>query len=235
MGLPSRCRCRTRPSHPVPPGPGTGNFNPRPLDSRLSLGYFRIVRGCSSAGRALEWHSRGQGFNSPQLHQGNQGGGYEACPFFASVSCVQESGTKGKGLCVSVNNGHLHRPLASANQTAGFNLNPGKASVKPVSLPNRWTASDKCSCPQRPRVRVGEHRLPCSLPLRSLTPLICPSLATGSRRFARRVFPHPALAEGVPSPIPQPHARQNAPYSHWGGWGKKFSAASHPCLACIIA
>jgi hypothetical protein len=25
--------------------------------------------GCSSVGRALEWHSRGPGFNSPQLHQ----------------------------------------------------------------------------------------------------------------------------------------------------------------------
>ena len=24
--------------------------------------------GCSSVGRALEWHSRGQGFDSPQLH-----------------------------------------------------------------------------------------------------------------------------------------------------------------------
>ena len=25
--------------------------------------------GCSSVGRALAWHARGQGFNSPQLHQ----------------------------------------------------------------------------------------------------------------------------------------------------------------------
>ncbi len=31
-------------------------------------GRFRVPRGCSSAGRALEWHSRGQGFESPQLH-----------------------------------------------------------------------------------------------------------------------------------------------------------------------
>ena len=29
--------------------------------------------GCSSVGRALEWHSRGQEFNSPQLHQKKQG------------------------------------------------------------------------------------------------------------------------------------------------------------------
>ena len=27
-------------------------------------------RGCSSVGRALEWHSRGRGFDSPQLHHG---------------------------------------------------------------------------------------------------------------------------------------------------------------------
>jgi hypothetical protein len=28
----------------------------------------QVPRGCSSVGRALEWHSRGQGFDSPQLH-----------------------------------------------------------------------------------------------------------------------------------------------------------------------
>src|SRR5205085_1407678 len=28
----------------------------------------RGARGCSSVGRALEWHSRGQGFDSPHLH-----------------------------------------------------------------------------------------------------------------------------------------------------------------------
>ena len=28
-----------------------------------------LPRGCSSAGRALESHSRGQGFESPQLHR----------------------------------------------------------------------------------------------------------------------------------------------------------------------
>ena len=28
-----------------------------------------IYWGCSSAGRALEWHSRGQEFDPPQLHQ----------------------------------------------------------------------------------------------------------------------------------------------------------------------
>ena len=31
--------------------------------------YRMLCRGCSSVGRALESHSRGQGFDSPQLHQ----------------------------------------------------------------------------------------------------------------------------------------------------------------------
>ncbi len=30
--------------------------------------YYLIVWGYSSVGRALEWHSRGQGFESPYLH-----------------------------------------------------------------------------------------------------------------------------------------------------------------------
>ena len=48
------------------------------LDFNHTLGYpsrflsgvysVRKCRGCSSVGRALEWHSRGQGFDSPHLH-----------------------------------------------------------------------------------------------------------------------------------------------------------------------
>ena len=48
------------------------------LDIDTTLGYpsrflsgvysVRKCRGCSSVGRALEWHSRGQGFDSPHLH-----------------------------------------------------------------------------------------------------------------------------------------------------------------------
>ena len=30
--------------------------------------YNLIIWGCSSVGRALAWHARGQGFKSPQLH-----------------------------------------------------------------------------------------------------------------------------------------------------------------------
>ena len=32
-------------------------------------GFENLIRGCSSVGRALEWHSRGRGFDSLQLHQ----------------------------------------------------------------------------------------------------------------------------------------------------------------------
>ena len=43
-----------------------------PLPIRLNLPGFggRLkARGCSSDGRALQSHCRGQGFDSPQLHQ----------------------------------------------------------------------------------------------------------------------------------------------------------------------
>jgi hypothetical protein len=47
----------------------------RPYNRSLGGCYFRGIscvrrpdRGCSSVGRALESHSRGQGFESPQLH-----------------------------------------------------------------------------------------------------------------------------------------------------------------------
>jgi hypothetical protein len=33
---------------------------------------IRLIRGCSSVGRALEWHSRGKGFDPPHLHQRGQ-------------------------------------------------------------------------------------------------------------------------------------------------------------------
>ena len=36
--------------------------------SRFSYSYFRTDWGRSSAGRALDWQSRGQGFDSPRLH-----------------------------------------------------------------------------------------------------------------------------------------------------------------------
>ena len=39
--------------------------------------------GCSSVGRALEWHSRGRQFDPDQLHQNSKGfGGCNAKPFF---------------------------------------------------------------------------------------------------------------------------------------------------------
>ena len=39
------------------------------IDKPFLFAYIRFdFWGCSSVGRALEWHSRGQGFDSPQLH-----------------------------------------------------------------------------------------------------------------------------------------------------------------------
>ena len=37
--------------------------------SGILISVCKSFRGYSSAGRALEWHSRGQGFESPYLHQ----------------------------------------------------------------------------------------------------------------------------------------------------------------------
>ena len=38
---------------------------------RLHIEATSPLRGISSVGRALEWHSRGQGFESPILHLGH--------------------------------------------------------------------------------------------------------------------------------------------------------------------
>ena len=37
-------------------------------DRRRPTAIVSALRGCSSVGRALPWHGRGQGFDSPQLH-----------------------------------------------------------------------------------------------------------------------------------------------------------------------
>ena len=47
-----------------------------PVRGRLIARHRRYrcdpVRGCSSVGRALPWHGRGQGFDSPQLHSDDE-------------------------------------------------------------------------------------------------------------------------------------------------------------------
>lgn len=48
-----------------------------------SLHEIRHSRGCSSVGRALEWHSRGRRFDPDQLHQEIQGvNQLRVSPFF---------------------------------------------------------------------------------------------------------------------------------------------------------
>ena len=55
---------------------GGENFLKKPLDISRGLCYYNhcsdaehLTRGYSSAGRALEWHSRGQRFDPAYLHQ----------------------------------------------------------------------------------------------------------------------------------------------------------------------
>ena len=38
------------------------------MDNSRKMWYDHIVRGIGEVGIALEWHSRGQGFESPMLH-----------------------------------------------------------------------------------------------------------------------------------------------------------------------
>ena len=54
---------------------------------------FWLLWGCSAVGRAPEWHSGGQGFDSPQLHHDKLSGskGFTTCrrrPFFSDFSTV---------------------------------------------------------------------------------------------------------------------------------------------------
>ena len=44
------------------------------------------VRGCGAAGSALAWHARGQGFESPQLHQMNNDRLYGGLYSFTSAT-----------------------------------------------------------------------------------------------------------------------------------------------------
>ena len=51
-------------------GPATSGAASLPArcDGRKRSAHSRCMRGCSSVGRALQSHCRGQGFDSPQLH-----------------------------------------------------------------------------------------------------------------------------------------------------------------------
>jgi hypothetical protein len=66
-GTPDPAGLRSRPGKIVA---GPQKFAAPGLDRPPWFCYLVMwAWGCSSAGRALEWHSRGQGFKSPQLHQ----------------------------------------------------------------------------------------------------------------------------------------------------------------------
>ena len=55
---------------PVPGKPVSARINPKKLLAQLRIFPYSISssRGRSSAGRALDWQSRGQGFDPPRLH-----------------------------------------------------------------------------------------------------------------------------------------------------------------------
>lgn len=63
-------------------GPGAGRGTPLsgPETGRCSV--LHVARGCGAAGSALDWQSRGQGFESPQLHPSEQ-----AAPPIGGAAC----------------------------------------------------------------------------------------------------------------------------------------------------
>ena len=79
-------------------GAGAGHF-PCPgkiwkkyLTARGATAIFFRPWGCSSVGRALEWHSRGRQFNSVQLHHFSRGYGesrnpFSVLPYFVPFLC----------------------------------------------------------------------------------------------------------------------------------------------------
>ena len=68
VGCVGAARYRPRRGKPVQflDFPSTPGYPSRFLSGASRTGWK--CRGCSSVGRALEWHSRGQGFDSPHLH-----------------------------------------------------------------------------------------------------------------------------------------------------------------------
>ena len=59
----------TNPIHPNRDrGPECDRVPPVPVPGGAAARLIAPLRGCSSGGRALPWHGRGQGFESPQLH-----------------------------------------------------------------------------------------------------------------------------------------------------------------------
>lgn len=62
------------------------------LDQNRKLYYYLNVWGYSSAGRTLEWHSRGQGFDSPYLHhtEAFENIVFEAFSFYPKLGKVEE-------------------------------------------------------------------------------------------------------------------------------------------------
>ena len=74
-------------------------------DSRYSQGPARRVRGCSSVGRAPEWHSGGRRFDSAQLHFEDRPPRSATCVQHATISiaCPAQVGAAQQALsCLAV-------------------------------------------------------------------------------------------------------------------------------------
>src|SRR5258708_37213806 len=66
-------------------GRRAGQLTAAPAFARLILSPKKRCWGCGAAGSALEWHSRGRGFEPPQLHSENRWLDRSAVLFFLGV------------------------------------------------------------------------------------------------------------------------------------------------------
>ncbi len=105
----------------------------RHRDSHDSLLTFPASRGCSSVGRALPWHGRGQGFDSPQLH----------------IRALQAT-HRPSGCIAQLASGHRTSATSAAHRSARTRLSrrTRRTSVPPRS--RRWCGSSLRRTSRRP-------------------------------------------------------------------------------------
>ena len=113
--------------------------------------------GCSSVGRALEWHSRGQEFNSPQLHQKTKGCP-EGQPFlFRAAVCTASCQSIFSLKCFAF---QTIRPVVSRPPLFFRSLQAGRRCaapprVSPFSKLKRFKCRRNIRTPKRGRLPKG--------------------------------------------------------------------------------
>ena len=124
------------PDHSIKIGISTIGAFPS-LDFHKEKGImFSSIRGCSSAGRALEWHSRGQGFDPPQLHHkthANSNGPALRGPFFGLRSRPNNTDSRLQMADKQVELGHSAR------------FTPSTLFSIPDSMPHGKPAMARCA------------------------------------------------------------------------------------------